>query len=76
MGGYFIADIRMLEFQTAIANYLRSAGKLASASRPSRGRLSLNTTVQEAPKKCKTAIVLNPPDNTSFDKLDDFPVFQ
>ena len=66
----------MLEFQTAMANDLQSAGKLASASRPSRGRPSLNTTVKEPCKKHRMPKVPDPSNNTRFDKLDHFPVFQ
>ena len=42
--------LSMLESPTAIANNLQSAGKLASSSRPPRGRASLNTIVTEPPK--------------------------
>ena len=66
----------MLEFQTAIANDLRSAGKLASASRPSWGRPSFTTTVKAPLKKRRTPTVPDPSNNTRFDKLDHFPVFQ
>ena len=66
----------MLEFQTAIANYLRSAGKLALASRPSRARPSFNTAVKEPPKNCRTSTVPDPSHNKRFDQLDHFPVFQ
>ena len=66
----------MLDFQTAMANDLQSAGKLASASRPSRGRPSLNTTVKEPCKKHRMPKVPDPSNNTRFDKLDHFPVFQ
>ena len=54
----------------------QSGGKLASASRPSRGSPSLNTIVKEPPKKRRTLTVPDPSNNTRFDKLDDFPVFQ
>ena len=66
MDSYFIADTRtknvflwrnqlsMLEFQTVTANNLWSAGKLASASRLSHGRSSLNTTIKEATKSIDT----------------------
>ena len=66
----------MLEFQTAIANDLRSAGKLASAARSSCERLSFNTTVKKALKKHRTSTVPDLSNNTRFDKLDQFPVFQ
>ena len=69
-------QLSMLEFQTAIANDLRSAGKLASASRPSWGRPSFTTTVKEPLKKHRTPTVPDPSNNTRFDKLDHFPVFQ
>ena len=66
----------MLELQTAMANDLQSAGKLASTSRPSHGRPSFNTTVKEPPKKHRILKVPDPSNNTRFDKLDHFPVFQ
>ena len=66
----------MLEFHAAIANDLQSAGKLASASRPACGRPSFNTTIKEPLKKRRTATVPDPSNNTRFDKLDHFPVFQ
>ena len=69
-------QLSMLEFQTDIANDLRSDGKLAPASRRSRGRPSLNTTVEEPHKKRTTPTVPDPSNNTRFDKLDHFPVFQ
>ena len=69
-------QLSMLEFQTAIANDLRSAGKLASASRPSWGRPSFTTTVKAPLKKHRTPTVPDPSNNTRFDKLDHFPVFQ
>ena len=65
----------MLEFQTAIANDLRSAGKSASATRPSCGRLSINTTVKKPLKKHRTPTVPDLSNNTRFDKLGHFPVF-
>ena len=43
-------QLSMLEFQTDTANDLQSAGKLAPASRRSRERPSLNTTVEDPPK--------------------------
>ena len=69
-------QLSMLEFQTDIPNDLRAAGKLTPASRRSRGRQSLNTTVEEPPKKRRTPTVPDPSNNTGFDKLDHFPVFQ
>ena len=66
----------MLEFQAAIANDLQSAGKLASASRSACGRPSFNTTIKEPLKKRRTTTVPDPSNNTRFDKLDHFPVFQ
>ena len=66
----------MLEFQTAIGNDLRSAGRLASASRPSWGRPSFTTTGKDPLKKRRTPTVPDPSNNTRFDKLDHFPVFQ
>ena len=69
-------QLSMLEFQTAIANDLRSAGKLASASRPSWGKPSFTTTVKAPLKKHRTPTVPDPSNNTRFDKLDHFPVFQ
>ena len=66
----------MLEFQTAIANDLRSAGKLASATRSSCERLSFNTTVKKALQKHRTSTVPDLSNDTRFDKLDQFPVFQ
>ena len=48
------SQLSMLEFQTAIANDLRSAAKLALASRLSWGRPSFTTTVKEPLKKCRT----------------------
>ena len=69
-------QLSMLELQTDIASDLRSAGKLAPASRHSRGRPSLNTTVEEPPKKRRTPTVPDPSNNTRFDKLDHIPVFQ
>ena len=69
-------QLSMVEFQTVIANDLPSTGKLASASRPSRGRPSFNTTVQEPLKKHKMPTVPDPSNNRCFDKLDHFPVFQ
>ena len=48
-------QLSMLEFQTDISNGLQSAGKLAPASRRSRGRPSLNTTVEEPSKKFRTS---------------------
>ena len=69
-------QLSMLKFQTAIADDLRSAGKLASASRPSWGRPSFTTTVKETLKKCRTPAVPDRSSNTRFDKLDHFSVFQ
>ena len=69
-------QLSMLECQTAIANDLRSAGKLASASRPSWGRPSFTTTVKEPLKKRRTPTVPDPSNNTRFDKLHHFSVFQ
>ena len=66
----------MLESPTAIANNLRSAGKSASSSRPPRGRASLNTIVTQPPKKRMTSTIPDPSNNTDFDKLDYFLVFQ
>ena len=68
--------LSILEFQTAVANDLRSAGKLASASRPSWGRPSFTFTVKAPLKKRRTPTVPDPSNNTRFDKLDHFPVFQ
>ena len=68
-------QLSMLEFQTAIANNLRYAGKLASVSRLSWGRPTFTTTVKEPLKKRRTPTVLDPSNNTRFDKLDHFPVF-
>lgn len=65
-----------LEFQTAIANNRWSVGKLASASRPSCGRPSFSTIVKNPLKKHRTATIPNPSNNTRFDKLGHFPVFQ
>ena len=59
----------MLKFQNIIANDLRSAGKLASASRPSRGRPSFNTTVKEPLKKHRTPTLPGLSNDTRFDKL-------
>ena len=50
----------MLEFQTVIANDLRSAAKLVSASRLSWGRPSFTSTVKEYLKKCRTPTVPDP----------------
>ena len=69
-------QLSMVEFQTVFANDLPSTGKLASASRLSRGRPSFNTTVQEPLKKYRMSTVPDPSNNTCFDKLDHFPVFQ
>ena len=63
-------QLSMLEFQNTIANDLRSAGKLVSASRPSRGRPSFNTTVKEPLKKHSTPTFPGLSNNTRFDKLD------
>ena len=66
----------MLEFQTVIANNQRSAGKFASASRQSCGKPSFNTTIKESLKKRRMPTVPESSNNTRFDKLDHFPVFQ
>ena len=88
MNGYFITGIRtkrvflkknqlsMSEFQTVIANDLRSAGKFTSASRQSCGKPSFNTTIKESLKKRRMSTVPESSNNTHFDKLDHFPVFQ
>ena len=69
-------QLSMLEFQTAIAHDLQSTGKLASATRPSCERLSFNTTVKKPLKKHRTPTVSDLSNNTRFDKLNHFPVFQ
>ena len=69
-------QLSMLELQTDVVKDLRYAGKLAPASRRSRGRPSLSTTVEKPPTKCRTPLVPDPYNNTHFHKLDHFPVFQ
>ena len=69
-------QLSMLEFQTAIANDLRSAGRLASTSRPSWGRASFTTTGKGPLKKRRTPTVPDPSNDKRFDTLDHFPVFQ
>ena len=69
-------QLSMLEFQTAIAHDLQSTGKLASATRPSCERLSFNTAVKKPLKKHRTPTVSDLSNNTRFDKLNHFPVFQ
>ena len=71
----------MLEFQTTIANDLRSSGNLASATRSSCESPLLksptnNTTVKKPLKKHRASTVPDLSNNTRFDKLDHFPVFQ
>ena len=87
MDAYFITDIRTKNvflkksiINVGISNCyrkdLRSAGKLASASRLSGGRPSLTSTVKEPLKKRRMPRVPDPSNNTRFDELDHFPVFQ
>ena len=62
-------QLSMLEFQNTIPNDQRSAEKLASALRPSRGRPPFNTTFKEPFKKHRAPTLPGLSNNTRFDKL-------